>query len=409
MSFLILALSLFFEARAAASVSQFSDQLNQNNLSIQGHGMSEEAEKAKTGYLGRSFLPSVLLELGQEKFQTGRYKTYGNPYGSLEARFNLFRGGRDRIEAEFRDIQAKIAGQTKDLAVREELNKVRKLQWQIIHNEELIKILELERKQNESLKEQANRRARSGISTKSDILEFSIYDSEILENLESLRHEIVILKIGLSPLLGISPEKIQFTDVIEHQHDEELLSSTFSSKGHPRITSLTAESDLLELQKTSIKRWWTPSVDVYGGYYLYTLRDRDYLAQDLRDDRVIGVRLTLELFDGLRSYNQASVVHYQAASKRLMAKHFERQTDASFRILQEDLKYTHEVMHYVESRIAKSRDYLKVTLQEYDRGVKNSLDALTAMQRYFRYEKQYLGRKKEYQIIKADLLAVLGE
>ena len=66
-------------------------------------------------------------------------------------------------------------------------------------------------------------------------------------------------------------------------------------------------------------------------------------------------------------------------------------------------------MHYIEDRIKKSKDYLKATLDEYDRGVKNSLDALTAMQRYYRYEKQYLEKKKEYQVIKSDILALRGE
>ena len=92
-----------------------------------------------------------------------------------------------------------------------------------------------------------------------------------------------------------------------------------------------------------------------------------------------------------------------------MARHIERQTDAQYIMYQEDMKHTHEVMHYIEDRIKKSKDYLRITLEEYDRGVKNSLDALTAMQRYYRYEKQYLEKKKEYQLIKADLMAIQGD
>jgi outer membrane protein TolC len=133
------------------------------------------------------------------------------------------------------------------------------------------------------------------------------------------------------------------------------------------------------------------------------------VAYNARDDRVIGLRLSFELFDGLKSQNQSTATEYQAESKRLMARHIERQTDAQFLMYQEDLKHTHEVMHYVEDRIKKSKNYLTATLQEYDRGVKNSLDALTAMQRYYGYEKEFLMRKKEYQTIKSDLLAILGE
>lgn len=409
MYFLLLFFFIGLESKAAAPDALSSRQISSNNLSILGLKQAEEGEKAKTGYLGRSFLPSLLLEVGQEKFQTGRYKTYSNSYGALEARLNLFRGGRDGLEADLRNIQARVAGNSRDLAVREELNKVRKLQWEIVHNEALIKVYEQEKSQNSKLRDQAVRRAKSGISTNSDSLEFTIYDSEIEEAIESLRHENQILRIGLAPLIGMSSEEIVFSESLEHAHDDALLSSTYSSKQHPGVVNLTAESQVFELQKSTQNRWWTPALDLYGGYFLYTLRDRDYLAQDRRDDTVVGLRLSFELFDGGKAYNQATAIHYQAESKRLMAKHQEKRIDAQFRMLQEDLKHTHEVMHYVEDRIKKSRDYLKVTLQEYDRGVKNSLDALTAMQRYYRYEKQYLDRKKEYQIVKADLLAIQGE
>ena len=382
----------------------------QNNLSILSFEKAQEAEKIKTGFLGRSFLPYLTFEVGQERFQTGRYQSYSNPYGMLEAKFNLFRGGRDKLESGVRDQQAKIGVFNLDSAMREELNKIRKLQWQVIYNNELIKIVEVEKKENSRIRDQATKRARSGVATRSDTLEFTIHDSELEESIESLNHENKILKIALLPLLGVeSEEGLQFSQTLEHEHDEELIKKQFSSKSNPQVTRLNSEYETFDLQKKSANRWWTPSLDLYGGYYLYTLRDRDYLALKSRDDRVVGVRLTFELFDGLRSYNQGSATHYQAESKRLMARHIERQTDAQYIMYQEDMKHTHEVMHYIEDRIKKSKDYLRVTLEEYDRGVKNSLDALTAMQRYYRYEKQYLEKKKEYQLIKADLMAIQGD
>ncbi len=409
MYFLFLSFFLALESTAATPDALSVGQISSNNLSIQSLKQAEEGEKAKTGYLGRSFLPSLTLEVGQEKFQTGKYKTYDNSYGAIEARINLFKGGRDGLESDLRNIQARVAGNARDLAVREELNKVRKLQWEIIHNEALIKVFEQEKIQNSKLRDQAVRRAKSGISTNSDSLEFTIYDSEIEEAIESLQNENQILKLGLAPLIGIASEEIVFSESLEHSHDDVLLSSNYSSKQHPGAINLAAESQVFELQESTQNRWWTPSLDLYGGYFLYTLRDRDYLAQDRRDDTVVGLRLSFELFDGGKSYNQVTAIHYQAESKRLMARHQEKKINAQFLMLQKDLKHTHEVMHYVEDRIKKSKDYLKVTLQEYDRGVKNSLDALTAMQRYFRYEKQYLERKKEYQVVKTDLLALKGD
>ncbi len=411
MKFLILFSILnSFVMTAAANDVVLSEKVLAENLSIQGQNQFIESEKTKKGSLGRSFLPSVILEFGQERFQTGRYKEYGNPYGLLEARINLFRGGRDSIESDVRNLGARIAEYNRTSAVREQLNKVRKLHWQIVYNNGLIKLLEEEQKQNTKIRAQAERRARSGVATRSDTLEFNIYNSELEEGIESLKHENEILKIGLVPLVGLTSDaELKFRDDLLHEHDDELITKSFEVKSHPQVAIINAEYEAYQLQKRSNNLWWTPKLDVYGGYYMYTLRERDYLEQSARDDRVIGARITFELFDGLQSNNLATINHYQAEARRLQGKHAEKQTEAEYIMLKEELLHTHEVMHYVEDRIKKSKDYLRITLSEYDRGVKNSLDALTAMQRYYRYEKQYLEKKKEYQVIKSDILALRGE
>lgn len=406
----ILFLLLTAQVGAKTNDNLLFDQVIKNNLAIQSLGKTVESEKVNKGYLGRSFYPTLSLELGQENFQTGSYKTRSQPYGMLEARFNLFRGGRDEIESRIKNIYTQISEYKRDLSIREEINKIRKLQYQIMFNMELVSILKKELAVNKRINAQALQRAKSGVTTRTDTLEFTINESELIESIESLEHENKILKIGLKPLLGISQdEEINFSMILEHQHDDELISRGYSFNKHPEVATLHAEFAGLSNQQEMKQRWWTPSLDLYGGYYLYTLKDRDYLAMRERDDRVVGIRLTMELFDGRKGSTESSAAHYQAESKRMMARHTEKQTEARFLMLKEDLKHTHEVMHYVLDRIKKSKDYLDLTLKEYDRGIKNSLDALTAMQRYYRYEKQYLEKKKEYQVIKADLLSIIGE
>lgn len=382
----------------------------EKNLSIHSFDKAREAAESKKGFLTRSFYPTLNLELGQENFQTGPYQARTGPYGMLEARFNLFRGGKDRMESELRDVISQSAQYDQELAVRGEINKIRKLQFQLMYNSELITILENELVVNKRIMNQALQRAKSGVTSRTDGLEFTIYESELVEGIESLQHENKILKIGLRPLLGLSEEEaIDVKTILEHQHDDDLLVKKYSFTTHPDVASLDAEVRKLNLQSKMNERWWTPSLDLYGGYYLYTLRDRDFPQPRDRDDTVVGLRLTMELFDARKGSREAIASAYQAESKRLMARYAEKQTAAKFLMLQEDLSHTHEVMHYVLDRIKKSKEYLNLTLKEYDRGVKNSLDALTAVQRYYRYEKQYLDKKKEYQLIKADILSILGE
>jgi outer membrane protein len=381
------------------------------NLAIESYKKAAEAEEVKKGYLGRSFLPDVSLVLGEEHFKVESLPSKTEPYGFLEARFNLFRGGRDKLTSEMFSIQSKLSNLRTDLMAREELNKARKLQYQIIFNNELIAILSREKEENLKIRAQANRRARSGVSTRTDTLEFNIYDSELEESIESLKHENKILRIGLIPLLGVdSDTELSFPDNLEHQHNDALLARTLAFEKHPEVASLKLEQEVFAKEQSINKLYWTPSLDLYGGhYYNFELVNRDYRERNRLDAQAVGIRLTFNLFDGRKSSVEATSDHYKSEAKRIMARHMERQTEAKFLMLKEDLMHTHEVMHYILDRIKKSKEYLRLTLQEYDRGVKNSLDALTAMQRYYKYEKQYLDKKKEYQVIKADLLAIIGE
>lgn len=392
------------------TVNDVINTVKRGNLSITSMEQNRIGVQATTGHLGRSFLPSLKLELGAERFQTGHYGMTNNPYGMLEARFNLFNGGRDKIENDIRNFQLTIAEQEMNEVTREEVRKARKLLWQIVYNNEVLKILDEELKKNKALKEQAALRSRRGISTTSDVLEFKIYENEILESIEGFNHENLILKAGLVPVLGLEEgNEVELTDSLLHAHDDELLSKGISVDGLPEVLTTKAENGIFDGQKRQSEYWWMPKLEAYGGYYLYTLRERDYLQQGLRDDQVVGMKLTFELFDGFHSYRMASAAYYQAQGKRLLLKHLKKKSEADYFMLREDLKHAHDVLHFIEERIKGSKEYLRLTLQEYDRGVKNSLDALTAMKRYFEYEKQYLDKKKLYQMIRADLLAMRGE
>lgn len=391
------------------SFQSFGQDLSQN-LRIQGAQKSEESLKAAEGHLGRSFLPKLRLAFGEEHFKVETVPQKTEPYGFLEARINLFRGGKDALRSEVMKLRSGLGALKSNLSSREELFKVRKLQFEIIFNNELIVLLEKERAANEKIKLQASRRAASGISTRSDILEFAIYDSKLEESIESLKHENKILKIGLGPLLGIPTENLTFPQTLNHDHDEALFTRAVSFEKHPQILSLKHQSEILDRERSIDRRFWLPSLDLYAGhYYNYHMINKDFRDFERLSAQGVGVRLTFELFDGLQSTVKATQKAYQAESKRILAQHAEKNTGAKFEMLKEDLLHTHEVMHYVIDRIQKSDDYLKLTLKEYDRGVKNSLDALTAMQRFYGYERDYLEKKKEYQLIKAELAMMLGE
>lgn len=399
-------------ARAETVDLKFEDLprlVAERNENASGAESLADSARARTGSLGRSFLPSVEAQAGGERFQTGRYPYRSQPYGGLEATANLFRGGRDKLEEGARESQLRGAKASARKAYETELTQARKAFWELVSLKESAALLKVALAVNENHLQMAARRIARGLAAETDRLEFQIYASQLGEEVESLEHETVLVQLRLAALLGAAPGT-QFATAagVPHDHDDALLAAGFDPAAHPDVAWAKANAETASFQKGEALRRWTPSVDVYTGYFLHTLRDRDYLDRGARDDRVVGARLSLPLFDGLRTRSEARALSAQAEGYRLQASQRARATAAQVAVTKEALKHEHELIHRAEERIAQGKRYLALTLDEYGRGVKNSLDVLGAAQRLTAFERQYAERRREYQSIRCDLLALLG-
>lgn len=379
------------------------------NQAVAGADRLVDAARARTGSLGRSYLPALDAEAGGERFQTSHYGYETQPYGHLEARLNLYRGGRDGLSEKTAERQVELAAADARRTLAVELAAARQTYWRLVSDRELAKIVAESLAENEKLLAVAERRINRGLATETDRLEFEINRSQLKEESESLEHAAVLLQISLSASLGLAPEtKFKTPDTITHDHDDALLSVAFDAASSPGPRALKARRDALELESRKAGRWWTPSLDLYGGYYLYTLRERDSLSRRERDDKAVGVQLRVPLFDGLRARTEAGAFRLQTEGVERQRSQRELAVDAEVRVSKEDLKHDHELIHYSEERIAQGAKYLARTLEEYERGVKNSLDALGAAQRQLGYRRQHAERRRDYQITKSGLLALLG-
>lgn len=379
------------------------------NRAVSGAERLAEGARARRGHLGRSYLPALDLFAGGERFKTLRYEPKTQPYGQLEARLNLYRGGRDALQAGLIEREADAAAANARKAEAAEVAAARKAYWELVSSRETARVIEAAVSQNAKILETANRRISRGLATETDRLEFEIHRSQLQEELESLRHAALLLEIELAAALGLPAEtRFKTPERIEHDHDEALLSVPFEAAAHPDARTLEARSRSLGIERAKARRWWTPSLDVYGGYYLYTQRERDSSSRRERDDEAVGLRLSVPLFDGLRSRAEAESLRLQAEGVERQRAQRELAVDAEVRVAKEDLKHDHELIHYAEERIEQGRRYLTLTLEEYERGVKNSLDALGAAQRFLGYSRAYAERRRDYQLTKAGLLALMN-
>lgn len=399
-------------AEAETTRVEFNDiprLIQERNQAVSGATLQAESAKAREGALSRSFLPSATLDAGVERFQTGRYPQVTQPYGAAEARVNLFRGGRDywnerRLESLSSAASAKSSD---DLAFQ--VAEARRAYLKLVHARAMGAVVREAQTENQRLLERANRRIKRGLAAETDRLEFEIGASQLKEDGESYSHSELQLKLRLAALLGL-PEgsEIETPLMLEHVHDEALLTTQFEPGSHREAVLLAAQGAAARAVSKAASLWWAPSLDAYAGKYLYTLRERDYLASNLRDDFAVGGKLSLRLFDGGAERAEARAQRLEAAgTERKLAQ---RRADlrARVRVVEEDLKHDHELVHFAEERITMAGRYLNSTLDEYDRGVKNSLDVFAAAQRLLGYRRQLAERRRDYLITKVGLMQEHG-
>lgn len=378
----------------------------EHNDEARGAALHAEAANRRLGHRRRSWLPTVEGQVGGERFQTGRYEWRNEPYGSAEAVLNLFRGGRDSAEEAGRRGQAAAALADSRRSLAEELLAARRSYWELVSTRELLGVVEEAAGRNEKHLELAERRIKAGLATEADRLEFQISRSVLAEEAESLRHETLLIELDLAARVGRNPGTAFATSTsVPHVHDEELFKA---ESVPPEAQALEGAERLAESQRETAARWWAPSLDLYGGYQLYTLRDRDYLAQGQRDDRVAGLRLSVPLFDGLRSRVDGRAAELRRQGYASQARQARLAYAAGLERAKEELRHVHELVHHGEERIEQGRRYLTVVLDEYSRGVKNSVDVLSAAQRQLAFRRQSVERRRDHELAKARLLRLLG-
>lgn len=369
--------------------------------------VSQSAE-SETGHFARSFLPKINLEAGGERFQTGPYSWHSQPFGAAEVTVNLFRSGKDLLESRAKDAGRDSAQAGLRLTESALLAEARRYYWSLVTFQELVEIYREALQENKKSLASVSRRVARGITTETDRLDLELYESQLQEDLESAEHEMKIISIRLAALLGLPDgEKIEPAATLVHQHDDALLGEE-KGESAPLVLSLAALETESISQASVAKRYWAPSLDAYGGYYLYTVREREHLEASNRNDYAIGLKLTLPLWDGGQSHAHATAQAFQAESRRVELAQERKDTASRIRAAQEEMRHAHDLMHQVEERAKQGAVYVSRTISEYDRGVKNGPDMLGALQRQIGFRKRLVELKAEYQSSKTELLQLLG-
>lgn len=378
------------------------------NKKVSAARLDLQSSDLRLGYLRRSFLPTLDASLGQEEFKTGPFETMAQPMYYLRANLNLFRGGRDQLLEKTRQTEKTSLRFQAQQVYQTELLELRQFFWDLVYLKELKSLLEDAIKQNETNLQRAMKRINAGLTSRVDRLEFEISGTQLSQDLARIEVELSNTQRHISALVGKDPEtQYETISEIPHDHDDPTEQKQVDFLQFRNVQLEMANKTNLEAQSQILKRWWTPSLDLYAESILFNYRERNFTAQDDRIDNALGVKLSFE-FDGFQQKYDGEALAARSRAAEMRAAQIKSETEAEYNTARQQLVLLHDLIHVGEKNVRKGQEYFEVTLSDYNKGIKNSPDVLSAMVKNLEFRRRFVELRRDYAVSKAKLQAIIS-
>ncbi|MBK7845405.1 MAG: TolC family protein [Bdellovibrionales bacterium] len=420
---LLISLFIHFTAPTWASSSQtgdssmrkirFDDLSNlvlEKNENVEAARLHMKGQKNRTGRKLRSFLPQVSAVAGQEQFKTGTGDTTNQDYWKLEATVNLYKGGRDKLEDRIRDSSLNLSQTLLSLEYQRELKEARLAYWKITALTKQIEDRNEALKINESNLKSAKKRAGAGLTTTADAKQFEL-------NRISLEREITKMKLekdlGLNQLavaLALDEhEDIELSSEFPRVTDKDFQDTEASSDQHLAAKVQNDLETIEQLKADQSANWWKPKLDLYTGYGLPSLSNDYDRAMRKNKEWTAGVRMTIDLGQGFEDRKEALARQAESASFRKRATHAIREGRALAHDLKHDLSSLGELIKTADQDVQVAESFLRLTENEYNRGVKNGPDLLEAAQKYFEFRDKRTEYYRDFYSTQAEIESLVSK
>lgn len=383
--------------------------LETKNERVLAKEKEKEAADFRRGHFLRSFLPKVELHGAMESFRKGPHGRKEQPAFGAEASLNLLNGGRDYLESERRALASERKGSERLAVIAEELDKAREAYWGILYLRDFTSLLEEAVKLNQSNLKSAERRIRSGVATQTDRVEFEMEEIDLKRELALSKLELESKKKTLSVLLGFDPgEELLFPEPLNHEHkwEDSLVHS------HEEHGFLVKPTELLAREQETLAkiegRTYWPKLEAYAAWNQFNEREEEFANARDRRESVVGLRVSLDLFDGFNASRESSALRAESAASAAEASYLNREIEIHIDNEIASLKLLHAQVHEAEENTKRASRYHELTQSEYSRGVKNSPDMLGASERLIGMRQKYLEMIRDFQIAKSHVLSKIG-
>lgn len=372
------------------------------NHRIKSKKFLAESEKSNTNHLFRSFLPEVKISSGIEHFKTGDFDYKTEPSFNIETRVNIFNSGKDLLEHKIKNNRYEIAKLDLQNEYLEQLTLARFLFAECYYFHDQVKVTKKILIQLDDLDEQTQNKKKSGLVNPSDLNAIKIYSQQLTADLTLLEEDYEHTLDQLKVVLGFDlDDKIKIQKGFNI--DQSLQDNLSINENYPTIKKIKNEINISDNLRKGYQLWWTPSIDAFSSYDLYTFKEREYLNYEDRDEYVLGIQVKVPLFDKLESHTKSQSEKYKSRALQSELKHYELELESELRKLQHGLKVRKNLMMSYKETLILSKQYIDQIKEEYLNGIKNSLDVISSYDSFLMKSRKYADYFRDYLIIKAKL------
>jgi outer membrane protein TolC len=229
---------------------------------------------------------------------------------------------------------------------------------------------------------------KSGISTKFDVLRVEVQQSEAQTELMNAEDNVKNTLIRLGETLGKSLEERKIAGSLPVL-DSNLISNANNNSIEKRFDILSLEEKLKSLQEmdSADSKYLIPKLGLFGNYEKYNNRNTDLLGGDgFRNAYNIGINLTWNLFDGMKSISKDKVSFEQKIQleKTLFMAKTKALNDSTF--WQRKYHYFSDVYKARKSDIERAQESVRLAKEGRKVGTRTNTDLLDTEAELYRAE-----------------------
>ncbi|MCR9203271.1 MAG: TolC family protein [Halobacteriovoraceae bacterium] len=363
--------------------------------------------------LKSSYYPELSAVVGGERRQAAQDSSIDTNRFVAEVRvkYNLFRFNKSADE--IKTLEKILEKESLDFNWwQENLYREMKAQYTVAQSlNEKLQILNEELRTNSILKKSVQKRRKSGLIGKSDILDIELRRNQLLTSINDLNEELDHSMDKLRKLSFIEhSDKIKVMGELPHHHYSLKLSQLIekAKKNNIRIkrSRYLKQAQLSELNKAN--KNYLPEVNLSGRYGRMRI-DEQYVNSTNQNEGLIGVYVNIPLFSGGSKKSTRQIYEEKYQQRLQEAKLHENNESIELTHKFELLEKVHQKVDLLEDGLKRGKSYFQNVMSEYKRGVKNSLDLVSSRDRLVNLNMNLIEAKTKYIITLLNIEELTGE